>query len=215
MRFKEPPFLKIAAGGNPSLMSMLSVMVLTLAFFVVLNSISRVEPERSDRVLESIDATFGIAGGADPMALTDGALARDNAQLLRQVFKPMDSLVPDVARIRRLRAEEVEISFPVGWLFPAGSAEPSPTAIALFGEIRRLLRLRPLDWDYEMEVTLSAPDPGDIDFDRAASLASVLVAGDGPDRMAALAVLPRGTDQVVIAIRLRAPGEGELSAGGG
>lgn len=194
------------SSSNPSLLSMLSVMILTLAFFVLLNSISRVEPDRSKRVLQSIDQTFGTLPGANLLLTSDGAAASDAAFVLRQIFEPMENLAPDVARVRRVMAESLEFRFPTAWLFPGPGATLSPTASNFISETKRLLNILPADWGHELEMALTAPEPRDVDFARAASLATTLAAGNAPDRMTSVSMAPGQVEEIAILITLLRPG---------
>jgi len=194
------------SSSNPSLLSMLSVMILTLAFFVLLNSISRVEPDRSKRVLQSIDQTFGTLRGANLLLTSDGAASSDVAFVLRQIFEPMENLAPDVARVRRVMAESLEFRFPTAWLFPGPGATLSPTAGNFISETKRLLNILPADWGHELEMALTAPEPSDVDFARAASLATALASGNAPDRMNSVSVAPGQVEEIAILITLLRPG---------
>jgi len=181
---------------------MLSVMVLTLAFFVVLNSISKVEPSRSKRVLDSIDDTFGQVSGSDLVLLRGGEVAMDSAQLLQHLFRPLENLAPDLVRVQRVTANSVEIRFSSTWLFSDRSTKLGPTATKMIGEIRRLLRTLPNEWRYEMEVALTAPQPANLEFARAASLATSLSVDEASDHLAFVSVSPGTVETIAIRIGL-------------
>lgn len=204
-----PPGIPDPSRANPSLLPMLSVMVLTLAFFVLLNSISRVEDERSKRVLSSIGETFGTFSGSSLLLTPDGVAAADAAQILQQVFQPMENLATDQVRVRRVLAESLEYRFSTGWLFPGTSVGLSPTALNFIAEVRRLLGQRPAQWRYEMEIAVTAPNAGDVEFSRAASLAASLVGEDAPGHMASVSLTPGRNEEIVIRVSLHPPSSGE------
>jgi hypothetical protein len=208
-----PPGQSASPANNPSLLPMLSVMVLTLAFFVVLNSISRVEEEKSKRVLSSVGQTFGNITGSSILATPEGLAAADAAQILQQIFEPMENLATDQVKVRRVLAESLEYRFATAWVFPGTSDRLGPTAANFIAEVRRLLGLRPAQWRYEMEMALTAPDAGEVEFTRAANLAASLVLDDTPDHMTSVAVSPGPREEIVIRISLRAPSSGETIEG--
>jgi hypothetical protein len=200
----QQPSHSYRSGANPSLMSMLSVMTLTLAFFVVLNSISRVEDQRSKRVMASVEATFGFGETTRTGDVAKAIAATDRARMLGVVFESIRSLMPENANVSRPLAEQLEIRFPTAWVFPTASVRPSATAIQLFGEMRRVLSAQGAEASFELDLTLASPDLGDGDFDRAENLAALFAETQHPAERATVGIVVAQEAAIVIAIRLGA-----------
>lgn len=200
----------VGHSSNPSLTAFLSVMILVLAFFVLLNSISKEDPERESKVLQSIDFAFGNVDGAGDGQTSSGIATSEHSPVLEATFERLRSLVPVDGRVKRVRADEVQISFPANWLFPADKSNLSSEARVMFGEMRNLMEGRPAGWDYEMEVGIAAVEARDIDFERAGVLASLLTGTDSPERVTSVAIEAVRGDWISVTIRLRGPGLPDL-----
>ena len=73
----------------------LSLMILILAFFIVLVSMSRIEVKKTEEALKSINSTFGVMpGGKSPFFAMGGVLS--------EAQQPMDQMQEDYRQIKDL-----------------------------------------------------------------------------------------------------------------
>lgn len=124
-----------------SLPLFLSLFLLLLAFFIFLNSISSFEAGKSDRVLQSIRASFpGIDDTGEGSGILDGdeggAIERSVAERLEEAF---------VFAFPRLRpriiteTERLHVDIPLDRLFAPGTATPKAAVQVLTKRLSRVL----------------------------------------------------------------------------
>lgn len=81
--------------SDPTVGLFLSLMILILAFFIVLVSMSRIEEKKSEQALESINSAFGVLpGGKSPFFSMGGVLSKAS--------EPMDRMEADYRQIKEL-----------------------------------------------------------------------------------------------------------------
>ena len=129
-------------GMDANLVSLLSLKLLLLAFFILLNGISQFEVEKTRAVLESVNAVFNgrfaaiPSTGPEPVVLapfdyTDGALG-DIGQLFRATLP--------AARVEiTARGPALRIELSAGSLFRPGRAELQPGRGLLLGRLASAL----------------------------------------------------------------------------
>ncbi len=174
---------------DPTLIQILSLYLLLLAFFVILYNISKVEQYKTVAVAESLNATFADHGRTTekPTRLTSalGRIITDHA-FQQRIGQLIANEIP-LARITEIKPGSVfEARVPVEDLFELDDVAPSRLAW-----IRRLagaLAGSPPGMRYEVDLMVgTAADDGDGDAPRrrlslvrAARLAARLVAAGAP-----------------------------------
>ena len=176
-----------------------ALMILLLSFFILLNSMSKVEEARVQAVFESLVGTFGLAGeGSSPM--------QSVLKLSKSASAPINPVDQDYlalrgvaqtegldGQVRFLRSNTVKTALlPDHLLFQPDSEELSPQGKVFLIKVALIIK----DRDYRISVrghTDSAPsqrrdgkDNWAISADRALAVLKFLVSqGVNPDRLAA------------------------------
>ncbi len=176
-----------------------ALMILLLSFFILLNSMSKVEEARVQAVFQSLLGTFGVAGeGSSPM--------KSVMQLSKSASAPINPVDQDYlalrgvaqtegldGQVRFLRSQTVKTAMlPDHLLFQPDSDVLSPKGIEFLQKVAQVIK----DRDYRISVrghTDSAPsqrtdgkDNWTISGDRALAVLRYLVSqGVNPDRLAA------------------------------
>ena len=179
---------------NSLLLQVLSLYLLLLAFFVVLNTISRVEDARRQAVSGSLSETFSSAGIPSDRTVrftsNEGEFLGDAPFLER-----LGSLIKtefSFAEVTQTTAGSLlEVTFSQNKLFVSDANVIAPERRALIDEVAAALRTVRPEWHYDVEI-LAGADPGNaLAMARAASLAKLFVAA-GVQKRRVLAGLVRG-----------------------
>jgi hypothetical protein len=179
---------------NPLLLQVLSLYLLLLAFFVVLNTISRVEDGRRQAVSGSLSETFASVGIPSDRTIrftsNEGELLGDAAYLQR-----LGSLIKTeflIAKVTQTTAGRLlEVTFSLNELFVSDANVIAPERRPLIDNVAAALRTVRPEWRYDVEILVGA-DPGNaLAMARAASLAKLFVAA-GIQKRRILAGLVRG-----------------------
>lgn len=126
------------ASGQGHILLLLSLNLILLAFFILLNAISEYQVDRSRAVLKSVDRTFseGLkvpqAANAGPAAL--GALPHPR-ELLREIGSAFEAAIPAARSTLNAQATVLSVDLPAAAFFIDGQARLRPAGIAL---LRRL-----------------------------------------------------------------------------
>lgn len=186
-------FRLAAPPKHAGLVPFLSLFLLLIVFFLFLNSLSRVEVDRTHRVLGSLSTTFSadvigpepvLGPAAGPIA---GAirLQRDLTGLLRVQMT--------IAGIEIVRlGTEVQVSMPAHVLFRDGEARPSTQRSDFLDWVVSAARDAPLGLRHEVELLMGAADAAQaglgLPAQRAAGLADALAARGAPESALAAGV---------------------------
>jgi len=206
---------------DPNIVALLSLQLLLLAFFILLNALSKFEDEKTRRVLESVNDTFNGQVQAVRNASTySGAVGslNDGRSLVAELKRLFTSTLPATRVEQTSRANLFRLELPTAKLFEAGSAELRSGRSGLLKRISDLLKRRQalgqsfrLRWLHGVDSTrdrrLAAPGPGLLEIRRLGHVAEELLArGVEPARLA-IGVEPIGEGRMVLEIRLpEAPG---------
>ena len=216
----EPP--RRGAHKDPNIVALLSLQLLLLAFFILLNALSKFEDEKTRRVLESVNDTFnGRVQAVRNASSYSGAIGSlsDGRSLVAELKQLFTSALPTTRIQQTSRANLFRLEMPATKLFEAGSAELRSGRLGLLKRISALLKRRQslgqgfrLRWLHGVESTrnrrLATPGPGLLEIRRVGHLAEELLArGVEPARLA-IGVEPIGRGRMVSEIRLAA-GTGE------
>lgn len=151
------------ARRDPTLIMILSLYLLLLAFFILLNNISEVEKARSRAVAGSLQNTFALRGrptykpaeltSAIGNALGDNSLDRRLGALVRAELRLAKFEVIEPGRLMLLRVHEAA-------LFTGPDNEISSTGRRLIEKIAIELRNPPSGVRYDVEIRLSRTRAG-------------------------------------------------------
>ncbi len=209
--------------GGSNIVLLLSLMLILLAFFILLNSLSEFETGRARAVIESVNRAFNgeiESGDRTPAPSASlGALPEVEAKL-REVAGLFEAIVPST-RVKRIqRAKAVRVELPAASLFRPAGVGLRPGSEVLIQRLARLLAREPPGGppggpSYDLEVLLGigappaggarpvAPDPNSLEVRRAALLAQRLVEEGLPPPVLSIGLLPRQPGTLRFVVRLR------------
>lgn len=213
-----PPGRIAAAGpGNASLVLMLSLFLLLLVFFIVLNAHAVRRTERAGAVMASVERSFPdfvidarLRDGMEPVASRSGTVfAAERLHDMGQMFATEIA----VARVDSVRPGRLlEVRLPADALFLPGTATLRPDRQGLLDRVSLALRAARPGERVEVDALLAIDEgaashpPGPVQ--RAGALARALV-GDGAPAGSVTVGVERGEPGGVrLLFSLRAAGEG-------
>lgn len=196
-----------AAQGQSSIVLLLSLNLILLAFFILLNALSQFEQDKARAVLDSIDKAFNgditspQSGSTYQASL--GALP-ETKDLVNEVGSLFESIAPATQTRNTQRATVLRIDLPVSTLFEPGRSGLKPSRKSLIRRLARALMrgtMTGLVLDLEIGhgvppgVVTPGPIPGrtpeiPLEVRRAESLARRLLAQGLPREALSLATLP-------------------------
>ena len=204
------------AQKDPNIVALLSLQLLLLAFFILLNALSKFEDEKTRRVLESVNDTFNGQVQAVRNASTySGAIGSldDGRSLVAELKRLFTTTLPATRVEQSSNANLFRLVLPATKLFEANSAELRSGRLGLLNRISALLKKRQalgqgfrLRWLHGVETTrdrrLAAPAPSLHEIRRVGYVVEELLArGVEPARLA-IGVEPTGAGRMVLEIRL-------------
>jgi hypothetical protein len=179
---------------NPLLLQVLSLYLLLLAFFVVLNTMSRVVDVRLQAVSGSLNETFAAVGIPSDRAvrftsneselLGDAAFLRRLGSLIKTEFS--------IAKVTETTAGRLlEVTIAQNELFVSDANVIVPQRRPLIDNVAAALRTSRSEWFYDVEILAGAEPGNGLAMARAGSLANFFVAS-GVEGRRVLAGLVRG-----------------------
>ncbi len=180
-----------------NLVAMLSLYLLLLAFFILLNALSRLESDRTRTVIESINEAFDGRVQA-PSSVEPFSAALDPldeaAALLQELRRLFDSMLPAVSSEAAADSPVLRLELSAEALFPTGGARIRNGRAPLLAQIARALR-KAGDGGLHVELEL---------FHGLAGSPSAAEAAEGLEIARMGALVRRFADQGVPAERLSA-----------
>jgi len=204
--------------SNSNMMLLLSLNLILLAFFILLNSLSEFETDRSRAVLDSVKQAFHgkveVAGQLPAISNALGELPEVAAKM-REVGSLFEAIAP-LAKAKSLRrANSVQIDFPASAMFKPGSTRIRQDRGALFQRLAQSLR-KPLGGapHYLLEILVgigsqrtaqgaATTAPVNLEVRRAAVLAARLIAEGMPLDGLSTGLRPSAVDSLRFVVRLR------------
>ena len=205
--------------GSSNIVLLLSLMLILLAFFILLNSLSEFEADKTHAVIESVNRAFNgkIESGDRTPAYSAslGALPEAEAKM-REVGSLFEAIIPSARVKRTRRANAVRVELSAASLFRPAGVKLRPGGEILIQRLAQLLARDPRGSpSYDLEVLLGVgappaggagpvtPDPRSLEVRRAALLAQRLVEEGLPPPMLSIGLLPRqpGTLRFVVRVR--------------
>ncbi len=175
----------------------LSLYLIILAFFVLLNAYSHRQETRTTAVLGSLGTTFSevFLSATGPLEAARGPDAFGAlGELEDEVRELFESVIPLVKVTPYLRYSQLLVEVPVDGMYAPGEASVRAKAAGLLDRLAEVLRREMPGQRFELEAVVSLPGSGarkagprrDLAARRAAVLARELVArGVQPDAVAA------------------------------
>lgn len=219
MSLSRPTTREPAKGASEPLF--LSLFLLLLAFFILLNALSTIEPGRSNRVLESVQKAFPSAYRTE---LGAGLPEGDPGQVIGENTRArIGAIFQETLPVARVTVEPngnpIYVQAPVARVYAARAGGLTPAGRSLTAKLVPLLASPPSGSVMELEVLFSASvtDRGAAREDRARSVSDMVEAmvgfGIEPELMAA-GLEPGQSDTVRFVFRTRpARGLGVRSGG--
>lgn len=146
-------------GRQPNAVVFLSLYLLLLAFFILMNSISHRQADRADLAMGSVAATFNAKLDAETRPYTSGTEAgfrTASDHMLNDVRKLFEKAMP-VARILPEQADgTMQIEMPTTAVFRPGDVNPRPRVMSLLDGIAEGLSQELPGWRFEIELMLGS-----------------------------------------------------------
>ena len=213
-----------AVGGGQTVL-LLSLKLILLAFFVLLNSLSEFETQKTQAVLDSVDRAFRgkivTPRDAADTAASLGVL-RLPRSLVNEIGSLFESFVPQAKMRQTRQATALRVEMPIGSLFKPGADKIRPERKVLIRRLARALMGDPSGvLKYELSFLHGLPEgvagrPAEAGVSlavrRADSIARYLVRQAIPPDVVAVGLEPESPDTVVFVLRLRDPAEGASGA---
>jgi hypothetical protein len=212
---------KPVASGN--IVLLLSLKLILLAFFILINSLSEFETHKTQTVLDSVNRTFKgkivtPRDAADsPASLGVLPLPRS---LTGEVGSLFESFVPDAKAKETNQATTLRVDMPVTALFRPGEDGIRPERKVLIRRLARALMRDPSGvLKYQLAFLHGVPAGGGDDVSlavrRADSVARYLVRQAIPPQVVTVGLEPALPDSVTFVLHMRAPSDGPSGAAGG
>lgn len=209
------------------MMLLLSLNLILLAFFILLNSLAEFETDRARAVLASVKQAFNgkveATGRLPAFNGSLGALPEIEAKM-REVGSLFEAMAPAAQAKSIRRADLVRVDFPASALFRPGSQRLRQGREALLERLAESLRKGPEDAprylleilvgtgpqtavDVDATTGLASPGSASLELRRAAVLAARLSAEGAPLDGLSTGLRPGAADSLRFVVRLR-PGSG-------
>jgi hypothetical protein len=214
--------------GDGNIVLLLSLKLILLAFFILLNALSDFEEARSKQVINSVNEAF--SGQHNPInapALLDGSpgLLPEAETLINDVGSLFESIVPVIESTRTDRARVVEIDLPSSALFKIGSDTLRPDRTGLIRRLAQsLLQRNANEIVYNLEFVHGVPEGGATgalrqqEVRRASGVVTLLAGAGLPLDRLSIGVLPGRAGRVAFVLSIRddsMPSEGSAASEGG
>lgn len=188
----ERSMTRSAAEKSSTVVVSLSLYLIILAFFILMNSISHPEGQRAKDVLDSISSTFKsfprtFVASLDPsvggVGFSDAAGFEESIRGLFESAFPLVRITPSVSY------NQIEVTLPVDSLFAPGRAKIRGRNEPILDRLAEILSRRTPGLRFELEALLSSPPLGS-DSPRSNSTLYVERAGAIARELSALGVPP-------------------------
>ena len=201
-----PKWLDAAAGvtpavsRNPSLPTLVGLLILILCFFVVLTSISIKDKNREQSVMASLSQTFTKDGMAPPTPAESEVATR---KLLGDLRAKLNAEVPLVSGVKPETANDYAMNLPRRLVFAEDGTTLASGFSGILAQAMQALKTGPADFTYEVEVELSAPQMDQKAIAGASAIAAALRAAGFANDAASVSLEPGTGENVALTIRLR------------
>lgn len=191
---------KPAAARNPSLPTLVGLLILILCFFLVLTSISLKDQKREQSVMASLSQAFAKTGQAPAAALATEA---DTRKLLGDLRARLNAEVPLVSEVAPETADDYALKLPRRLVFAEDGETLASGFPGILAQAMKALKAGPTDFAYEVEVNLSAPATDAKAIAGASEVAAALRDAGFANDAAAVSLEQGDGATVTLTIRLR------------
>lgn len=198
---------------DSNIVLMLSLKLILVAFFIMLNAISEFEEARTRQVIDSVNKAFhGQIEPTNTPALLNGSpgLLPETKALINDVGSLFESLVPALRSTRTARTHTVHIELPSVALFRIGKDNLRADRKALVRRLAKaLLRRRARDIVYKLEFLHGTPGDGAAgarraqEIRRVSAVASLLTDEGLTPELLSIGVLPGRSGRVEFVLSVR------------
>ena len=206
LRAAMPQWLDAAAGlkpmpaRNPSLPTLVGLLILILCFFVVLTSISLRDKTREQSVMAGLSQAFSETGLAPN---SPEAAEADTRKLLGDLRAQLHAEVPLVSGVAPDTADDYALKLPRRLVFAGDGTALASGFQGILAQAMKALRTGPADFAYEVEVELSTPQMDSKAIAGASSVAAALREAGFANDAASVSLQPGDGQMVSLTIRLR------------
>lgn len=171
---------RLATESNNGSLIFLSLFLLLLAFFILLNALATIEETKSRQVLTSVAATFRSVVDADTSAqvlLSELGPASEPDEILEAMEQLWVTAV-SVTKVETLSAGQLmQITMPVNELFLAGKSVLRSDRKQLLERAARVLSVQAKSVVAELELVLGTPpiDPAKLEEDPSLAIQRAVV----------------------------------------
>lgn len=192
---------------------MTSVYLILLAFFVVLTSVSVLEPAKSRQVLASVSEAFGAGPGTSPGDIWPGSALEgiDEATELHRRLGELFETSIELAKIEYVDpARLMQIAVPASAIFVEDRVRPQ--ALPLLDEVARILGARTGTRMHRLEFVAGAePDSRSaLEVRRAGALARALLSAGAPSGAIVIGLGPADPGEARFLFHAVDPAEGRV-----
>jgi len=206
LRAAMPQWLDAAAGfkpamaRNPSLPTLVGLLILILCFFVVLTSISMRSKDREHSVMAGLSQTFSNTGLAPSSPVGEEAETR---KLLGDLRAALNAEVPLTNGVKPQTADDYEYTMPRNLVFNADGTSIASGFPGILAGAMRALKTGPARMPDEIEVALSAPQMDDKAIAGASTVAAALREAGFANDTASVSLQPGDGQMISLTVRLR------------
>ena len=220
----DPAHLQARRSGSPHIVLLLSLKLILLAFFILMNALSEFETSRKAAVLESVNHAFRGSIQTPREAISIDAslgLLPLPENLVNEVGSLFDSFVPEAKAKRKERATVMSVEMPAKALFRPGEAQCRPERKILIRRLARAMMQEPggaRKYELAFEHGIAGGESGvegetgaarERAVRRAESIGRYLIQQSIPPAILSIAVTPGEPDIVRFVLRRRGPRDGE------
>lgn len=204
--------------GDSGIVLLLSLKLILLAFFILLNSIAEIETTRMRAVLDSVDQAFNgtYRSIPDPASEPAGSgVLTEAADALSQIHALVSAEIPGAKAKIVGDSEALRFDLPAGALFQIGEDALRPSRAVLLRRIARALMPDPSGAQrYEIEVLhgtaaglgRNSGAPWPLEIRRGGALAREFVMQGLPAEALSIGLLPGQPELIRLILRARRSG---------
>ncbi len=190
----------VAPVRNPSLPTLVGLLILVMCFFVVLTSISMRNDKREQSVLSGLSRTFSNTGMAPSSPVGEEAETR---KLMGDLRAALNAEVPLESGVKPETSDNYLMTLPRAVVFADDGVSLASRFPDTLDQVMHALRTGPADFEYEVEVALSAPQMDTKAIAGAGNVAAALRQAGFANDAASVSLLPGDGQTVALTIRLR------------
>lgn len=191
---------KPAPSRNPSLPTLVGLLILIMCFFVVLTSLSMRDKTREQSVMTGVSQTFTKTGLASQSPREAEAETR---KLLGDLQAKLNAKVPLVSGVAPQSADDYALNLSRSHVFAEDGTSIAAGFNGTLAQAMQALKIGPAEGAYEMEIALTAPQMDNKAIAGASAVAAAVRAAGFANDASAVSLQPGDGEVVTLTIRLR------------